>query len=151
MFCTHGVQKENYTSKKCLFSPFYEPLRKQKHNLLFTKPEENISWNLRIWIHYSAVKCKNNYIQGLRLAKQGFFLVYLCVWVRRRELLYMGFLGYMSCKPKYAKVKNIICVHAHGIRTTKPRKQCGLNPRIYLREYIWLWCLNSLNIQTSES
>lgn len=149
MFCIHGVCRENHTGKKCMFSP-YEPFRKQKHNRLFIKPEENFLWNLKVWMCCSAVKCKNNYVRDLRLAKQGFFLVCLCVWVRRRDLLYMGFLGYLWYKTKYAKVKSIICFHTHGIRATKPRKQCGPDPRIYLEEYSWLWCLNSLNTQTSE-
>lgn len=149
-FVFMGCARKTIPEKKCMFSPSYEPFRKQKHNHLFIKPEENFLWNLRVSMCCSAVKCKNNYVRDLRLAKQVFFLVYLCAWVRRRELLYMGFLGYLWYKTNYVKVKSIMCFHAHGIRATKPRKQCGPDPRIYLGEYSWLWCLNSLNTQSSE-
>lgn len=42
--------------KKHMLSPSYELFRKQKHNCLFIKTEENILWNLRIWMCCFAVK-----------------------------------------------------------------------------------------------
>lgn len=149
MFSIHMLCKECHTEKKYMVLVYYEHFRKQKHNLLFIKPKEKLFWNLRVLMCFFAVKCKSNYVRDFSLAKQGFFSC-LFVCIRGKGLLYTGSLGYFWYKTNYVKVKSLICFHARVIRAKTPRKQCSQDPRIYLEEYSCLWCLNSLNTQTSE-
>lgn len=149
MFSIHMLCKECHTEKKYMVLVYYEHFRKQKHNLLFIKPKEKLFWNLRVLMCFFAVKCKSNYVRDFSLAKQGFFSC-LFVCIRGKGLLYTGSLGYFWYKTNYVKVKSLICFHAHAVRAKTPRKQCSQDPRIYLEDYSCLWCLNSLNTQTSE-
>lgn len=51
-----------------------------RNPISFIKPKEKLFWNLRVWMRFSAIQYKANYVTDFRLAKQSFFsCLFLCM------------------------------------------------------------------------